>query len=836
MRSSILAFLVVCSFCHLSFSQATLSKNELVLENDLIKKVIRFSSSRPSSVRPVSLVDKNTGKEMLASSGGVPWFEFVINEQLITSDDPYWQLDTHQVRKMGHGGEEIILRLLRKTGPVKGLEVSIIQQLFPGSTMIREQAVLRATDGASFTLNKHQGEHHLVFPGYRFKTDQQPAKGLEIKVASWSEELLDTAIHVNYDERGEADNRGERNLSRNYMYHPKKRSFKLSGDTTTIHKGPILLSASPQENQGWVMVYEHGSPDDDPEQDYLVIAHQKDKQGNALRVKVREGAYFEGESITSQQSYSTVWSALGIWSDSIWETGEALLYDYLFRWICEEPASRKPSYYYNTWGMQRDSQKPGEKEPREILTTEKVLEEIALASELGIKLFVLDDGWQHEFGDWTPHDQRFKNGLKPIADALDERNITFGIWMAPIYVDSSTSLYKEHSELAITDAQGQPVTGRWDKQAFCMVSEYQQHFIRMCKYLIDQGVRYFKWDGLDKYLCSSPLHHHGDAQQSPEERRKRYGFAFPLYITRALEELKAYEPEVVVEVDVTEPGRSVGLSFLSEGKYFWMNNGASAYGDYSTYRSKSIRMIPNLFHTFMPPVLQTYAAYPHNQPPYMAQHYHVNSSMIGGKGFWGNLNRMSQAQRQNVATLVHHYQQLDSLIAGQRTAVTGSVGASPETYTTINQEQAAGHIVAFSGSALSYVHALPVREENLLAVVNSAYYIQNDTLYVRFRFPMPDTSREAFLFPNQDTDIRIIASTGWLTEANVEGKRKLSFTAGGPGTHTVQWPEKMGKPQVTSSAPVEYDYYKDHLPGFYRLHITTSKANTKVALQWTEDN
>lgn len=53
-------------------------------------------------------------------------------------------------------------------------------------------------------------------------------------------------------------------------------------------------------------------------------------------------------------------------------------------------------------------------------------------------------------------------------------------------------------------------------------------------------------------------------------------------------ELTAYEPGLVIEIDVTEDRHSmVGLAMLAEGKFFWMNNGASGYGDYSQYRAKS---------------------------------------------------------------------------------------------------------------------------------------------------------------------------------------------------------------------------------------------------------
>ncbi|MCB9247546.1 MAG: hypothetical protein H6613_02945 [Ignavibacteriales bacterium] len=77
--------------------------------------------------------------------------------------------------------------------------------------------------------------------------------------------------------------------------------------------------------------------------------------------------------------------------------------------------------------------------------------------------------------------------------------------------------------------------------------------------------------------------------------------------------MNKYEPELVIEIDLTEARRVMtGLTPLSQGKLFWMNNGASTYNDYSTFRTKSMRTIPNEFAGIIPWELFTYANYPHN--------------------------------------------------------------------------------------------------------------------------------------------------------------------------------------------------------------------------------
>ena len=43
----------------------------------------------------------------------------------------------------------------------------------------------------------------------------------------------------------------------------------------------------------------------------------------------------------------------------------------------------------------------------------------------------------------------------------------------------------------------------------------------------------------------------------------------------------------------------------------------------------------SLYGSFMPTTLQTYANFPMYDPVYKAQRYNVNSSIVGGRGFWG---------------------------------------------------------------------------------------------------------------------------------------------------------------------------------------------------------
>lgn len=85
---------------------------------------------------------------------------------------------------------------------------------------------------------------------------------------------------------------------------------------------------------------------------------------------------------------------------------------------------------------------------------------------MGIKLFVLDDGWfgnkyprvqdNAGLGDWQPNPKKFPHGLKPLVE--DITNLTsantsiklqFGLWFEPEMVNLNSTLYHEHPDWAL---------------------------------------------------------------------------------------------------------------------------------------------------------------------------------------------------------------------------------------------------------------------------------------------------------------------------------------------------------------------------------------------------
>jgi len=754
--------------------------------------------------------------ELLPTSEGkteMPYFEMIINGELLTANDPVWAYQGKETRSMGNGGTEYRLRFEAVEGNAKGLQLLLFQQVFPESALVREKLELHAAEGASFTLNKREGKLHFKFPQYQLAT-ANAAQWQEIRMASWERKPITFAKAD--DPEGKS----------NHMYYPHLQAFPLAEGDGQIVKGPIALLQT--EGFTFGLAYEHASQDDlsglldegkvaedgrivDAMQGtkgvfdfpiraedfhFLGMRAQRTTGMTALSVEALRGAYLDGETIDAAHPYASVWVAHFSHQGQEMDSSRAIIRDYLLHKICEKPASRKPEFYYNTWGMQRASE-----QLRDVLSYENIFKEIEYAAQLGVDIFVLDDGWQEKFGQWEANSKRLPQGLAPIKQKLDEKGLKMGIWLSPATVDSTSERYRAHPEWVVKDSEGNPIRAQWGHAAFDMVSGFQQLFIEDCKRLIDQGARFFKWDAINTFYSSLPNLHHGSDAYSEAELRARYEYLLPLYVVEAMEILTDYEPELIIEVDLTEARRVMtGLAPLSQGKLFWMNNGASGYNDYSPYRTQSMRTIPNEFAGLIPLELFTYANYPHDLE--RSQLYNVHTSLIAGHGFWGRLGLMTDAERQRVGERVALSKQVLPYLVDNDPQVVGKVGNSPEIYTQVNTEAAAGQVLAFSTAAIGMVpHVVPLTEAKPLAVLQSPYQIAGDRLQLSFDLDREYATQAAFLLPQNASGIYISESEVAIETATFEGGA-LQYQPLGAGVQKLFWAGNS-VPSVAAEKPVQ---------------------------------
>ena len=97
----------------------------------------------------------------------------------------------------------------------------------------------------------------------------------------------------------------------------------------------------------------------------------------------------------------------------------------------------------------------------------KLLNLARQAKELGIELFVLDDGWFGQrnddsagLGDYTVNPKKFPRGLSHFAKKIRNMGLMFGIWFEPEMINPNSDLYRAHPEYAVKTPGKEPTFGR----------------------------------------------------------------------------------------------------------------------------------------------------------------------------------------------------------------------------------------------------------------------------------------------------------------------------------------------------------------------------------------
>jgi alpha-galactosidase len=132
----------------------------------------------------------------------------------------------------------------------------------------------------------------------------------------------------------------------------------------------------------------------------------------------------------------------------------------------------------------------------------KLLAIASAASELGIELFALDDGWfgqrnddSTSLGDWQVNLSKLPGGLESLARKVEALGMRFGIWIEPEMVSPRSNLFAEHPEWAIGIPSRPPTAGRNQYVLDMSRPEVVDHLFEVLSSLLGSApISYVKWD------------------------------------------------------------------------------------------------------------------------------------------------------------------------------------------------------------------------------------------------------------------------------------------------------------------------------------------------------
>ena len=141
------------------------------------------------------------------------------------------------------------------------------------------------------------------------------------------------------------------------------------------------------------------------------------------------------------------------------------------------------------------------------VTAQQVLDNLdAIARSYPTLRYVqIDDGYQSAMGDWLATGAAFGGNVRTVLDQIRRRGFEPAIWVAPFVAEAESSVFKEHGDWFVKDADGVPLRsdrvtfGGWRRGPWYVLDgthpAVQNHFEHVFKTMRQEwGCTYFKLD------------------------------------------------------------------------------------------------------------------------------------------------------------------------------------------------------------------------------------------------------------------------------------------------------------------------------------------------------
>lgn len=181
-------------------------------------------------------------------------------------------------------------------------------------------------------------------------------------------------------------------------------------------------------------------------------------------------------------------------------------------------------------------------------TRTKIIEMVDQACNLGIELFVLDDGWfgkrnddTTSLGDWFENEEKLGGSLSSLVEEVHQRGLKFGIWVEPEMISLSSQLYEKHPDWLVQVPNRTPQMVRNQYVLDLTRREVQDYLIQTLNQLFaDNQIDYVKWD-MNRNLADSY-----SASLAPDQQAE-FSHRYILGLYRILAAITSHNPKILFE-------------------------------------------------------------------------------------------------------------------------------------------------------------------------------------------------------------------------------------------------------------------------------------------------
>jgi alpha-galactosidase len=203
------------------------------------------------------------------------------------------------------------------------------------------------------------------------------------------------------------------------------------------------------------------------------------------------------------------------------------------------------------------------------------LELAGLAAEIGVELFVVDDGWfgtrtdeTRGLGDWSPNPDRFPGGLGPLVEGVRGLGLMFGLWVEPEMVNADSLLYTARPDwvLHFTDRDRRELRNQ-------LVLNFARDDVRewatdwLVRLVVDHDLDFLKWD------MNRPFAQAGWPANAEHQGSLWFEHVEGVYAVMLA--LRAAKPDLLLE-SCSGGGGRVDLAMARLADWFWTSDNTDA--------------------------------------------------------------------------------------------------------------------------------------------------------------------------------------------------------------------------------------------------------------------
>jgi len=278
------------------------------------------------------------------------------------------------------------------------------------------------------------------------------------------------------------------------------------------------------------------------------------------------------------------------------------------------------------------------------------------AANLGVELFVFDDGWFGErnddtagLGDWYVNKKKFPNDLSSLISYVNKLGMDFGLWVEPEMVNKNSKLYKLHPDWVYyfpnrpqSESRNQLVLNLAKKE----VVEYIYDF--MNKLLDNYNIKFIKWD------MNRPFSEPGWLDVPKSQQREIWvRHVYSLY--QIIDKLRKKYPKIIFE-SCSGGGGRVDLGILQRADQVWTSDNTDAFD--------RLKIQEGFSYAYAPKIMVSWVTDSPNRLNHrkLSLDYRFNVAMMGSMGVGGNLNNWSKTEMGLAKEKIRQYKKIREII------------------------------------------------------------------------------------------------------------------------------------------------------------------------------